>query len=203
MATAEEPPIFRVRRPIARKGVRLVSNIRGVVGIAVLTFGLGAARLFSKPHGASESERGRPTRSVPQTPATFGAIKLPSRLPASAEPEDRVERSVPSWPIGHRALPQPARLGAVEGWWTAGLAVTLCITGGGIALIRQLVPRRVCGFVRVVGRVSLSPRHALYVLRVGEQVLLIGTGPQGAPALISELDIPSETVLNHPEGANV
>jgi hypothetical protein len=36
--------------------------------------------------------------------------------------------------------------------------------------------------------VSLSPKHSVYLLRVGRRVLLVGAGPQGPPALISELD---------------
>jgi len=40
----------------------------------------------------------------------------------------------------------------------------------------------------VVSRTSLSPKHSVYVLRIGRRVLLVGTGPQGAPSLITELD---------------
>ena len=39
-----------------------------------------------------------------------------------------------------------------------------------------------------VSRVSLSPKHSVYLLRAGRRLLLVGAGPQGAPALISELD---------------
>jgi hypothetical protein len=39
----------------------------------------------------------------------------------------------------------------------------------------------------VVGRVSLSPRHSIFLVRAGERVLLIGTGNQGAPSLLGEL----------------
>ena len=46
--------------------------------------------------------------------------------------------------------------------------------------------------MQVVGRVSLSPKHAVYMLRVGQRMLLVGVGPAGAPALISELDDPAE-----------
>ena len=42
--------------------------------------------------------------------------------------------------------------------------------------------------MQVVGRVSLSPKHSVYLLRIGRRVLLVGAGPQGAPSLIAELD---------------
>ena len=38
------------------------------------------------------------------------------------------------------------------------------------------------------GRSSLSPRHAIHLVRVGDRTLILGTGPQGAPALLGELD---------------
>ncbi len=40
---------------------------------------------------------------------------------------------------------------------------------------------------------SLSPKHSVYLLRVGRRVLVVGAGPQGPPALIAELaDEPQE-----------
>ena len=42
--------------------------------------------------------------------------------------------------------------------------------------------------MKVIGRVSLSPKHSVYLLEVGQRRLLVGAGPQGSPALISELD---------------
>jgi hypothetical protein len=39
----------------------------------------------------------------------------------------------------------------------------------------------------VVGRLSLSSRHSIFVVRAGERVLLIGTGSQGAPSLLGDL----------------
>ena len=44
------------------------------------------------------------------------------------------------------------------------------------------------GRLQVISRVGLSPKHTVYLLRAGGRVLLVGTGPQGAPSLISELD---------------
>lgn len=49
------------------------------------------------------------------------------------------------------------------------------------------------GSLRVVGRVSLSPRHSIYMVRAGERVWLIGTGSQGAPTLLGELTAEAAT----------
>src|SRR5262249_51733085 len=43
------------------------------------------------------------------------------------------------------------------------------------------------GTLRVVGRTRISPRHTVYLLGVGDRVLIVGTGPQGAPSLLGEL----------------
>lgn len=71
------------------------------------------------------------------------------------------------------------------------LAIAAC---GGLAVAaRRLGPRAAAGSVQVVGRVSLSPKHSVYLLRVGQRVLLVGAGPQGPPALITELEeLPQE-----------
>jgi hypothetical protein len=48
--------------------------------------------------------------------------------------------------------------------------------------------------VHVVGRVSLSPKHSIFLVRAGRRTLLIGAGAQGAPTLLGELgeDEPAE-----------
>jgi flagellar biogenesis protein FliO len=47
---------------------------------------------------------------------------------------------------------------------------------------------RSAGPVRVLQRVPLEPRRALYLIAAGKRVLLIGSGDGGAPRLIAELD---------------
>jgi flagellar biosynthetic protein FliP len=44
------------------------------------------------------------------------------------------------------------------------------------------------GELEVVGRTSLGTRHAMYLVRVGERVLLVGAGNQGPPALLAEIE---------------
>jgi flagellar biogenesis protein FliO len=42
--------------------------------------------------------------------------------------------------------------------------------------------------VEVVQRVPLDARRALYVVRAGKRLLLVGMGETGAPTLVTELD---------------
>ena len=42
--------------------------------------------------------------------------------------------------------------------------------------------------VEVVQRVPLDSRRALYVVRAGKRLLLVGVGESGAPSLVAELD---------------
>ena len=70
----------------------------------------------------------------------------------------------------------------------AVIAVLLAIGGGLAAAARRISPRGGAAGLQVVSRVGLSPKHSVYLLRAGARVLLVGTGPQGAPSLISELD---------------
>jgi len=70
----------------------------------------------------------------------------------------------------------------------AGITLVLAVCGGVVAAARRFSSQGAAGEIRVVSRVSLSPKHTIYLLRVGRRVLLVGAGPQGAPSLISELD---------------
>jgi hypothetical protein len=82
------------------------------------------------------------------------------------------------------------------GWWlgTAGVALALALVGWGSVASRRYLPRGGSGplAVRVVGRASLSPRHSVYLVEVGGRVLIVATGPQGAPALLGELTDPAD-----------
>jgi flagellar biogenesis protein FliO len=50
----------------------------------------------------------------------------------------------------------------------------------------------------VLRRLALGPRTSLYVVRAGKRLLLIGTGNDGTPNLIAELD---QTVLEPEVGS--
>jgi flagellar biogenesis protein FliO len=80
-------------------------------------------------------------------------------------------------------------MGSDNGWsGMACVALALIVCGGAAVWARRLGPRAAAGAVQVIGRVSLSPKHSVYLLRVGRRVLVLGAGPQGPPALITELD---------------
>ena len=81
-----------------------------------------------------------------------------------------------------------------------GVTLTLAVLGGIVAASRRFLPQPAGVGMQVVGRVSLSPRHTVYMLRVGRRVLLVGAGPQGSPSLISELDDLGEIESEPPQG---
>lgn len=81
------------------------------------------------------------------------------------------------------------------GWWAGGVGVVAALAGfGGLGLVSKrlgLVPgghAAAPGGLKVIGRTSLSPRHSVYLLQAGDRVLIVGTGSQGAPSLLGELD---------------
>jgi flagellar biogenesis protein FliO len=81
----------------------------------------------------------------------------------------------------------------------------MVLAAGGAAAIaaRRLGPRAPAGAVQVVGRVSLSPRHSVFLVKVGRRVLVVGAGPQGPPALIAELeDLPQEPPASQQVGGS-
>jgi flagellar protein FliO/FliZ len=82
--------------------------------------------------------------------------------------------------------------GGSGGWWlgTAGMALALALVGGISLAARRLPARADAGPLQVVGRVSLSPRHSVVLLRAGDRVLIVGAGTQGPPALLGELTDP-------------
>ncbi len=90
--------------------------------------------------------------------------------------------------VARTAEPAPREPGS-SGWWlgSAGITLVLAICGAICVAARKYWPQESAGSVRVVGRVSLSSRHSIYLVRAGERVLLIGTGSQGAPSLLGEL----------------
>jgi hypothetical protein len=107
---------------------------------------------------------------------------------AAAIPAPRVE-------MGHPTA-RPAATGgggaASPGGWAGAAFVGLALIGAGAAawaLRGRAIAATPDGVAaRVVGRVALGPRHAAYLVRVADRVLVVGTGGGGAPALLAELD---------------
>lgn len=88
-----------------------------------------------------------------------------------------------------------------QGWWLGTGAALLVLAGAGALCLaaRGKAAGSTASRLQVLGRVHLPPRHALFLVRAGRRTLLIGTGPQGAPSLLGELDddeaeSPSESI---------
>jgi hypothetical protein len=153
------------------------------------------------PAGRTRPRRGGVERCRARTVCGMVAAGLLFAVPARADsdasaasPPQRSEVSRPSRHPWLRGDPGAARSVGGEAWWPgiAGITLLLAVCGGIAVVARRFGPRPAAGAVHVVGRVGLSPRHSVYLLRVGRKVLLVGTGPQGPPALITELDdVPS------------
>lgn len=146
---------------------------------AIATVALGLAALIELPALHAQTERRSP-------PLSIGGHE-PTADPAGH-------------PISYReGSGQPiAESSTSIGWWLGpvGIVLTLAAFGGlSLANRRGLLPtRRESGPLEVVGRVSLSARHAVYLLRTGDRVLIVGTGSQGPPTLLGELTDPAERV---------
>jgi hypothetical protein len=95
-------------------------------------------------------------------------------------------------PPSRGSTPRSALSGNSLGWWLGpvGIVVVLAAFGGLSMVLRKFPPRpQTAGReVQVVGRTALSPRHTIHMVRAGDRLLLIGTGPQGPPALLGEFD---------------
>lgn len=132
------------------------------------------------------------------TMARAGEDRLPPQLASAApalEPGAPPPRPFP--PRGSVVRRGGERSETTGGWWlgTAGIALALAVCGG-ISLATRGGWRwsqvSTAGTLRVVGRTSLSPRHTIHLLSVGRRVLIVGTGPQGAPSLLGELTDPDD-----------
>jgi len=144
--------------------------------------------------------RSRRFRSLPPVVAATLAAALALAHPVPARGDQRNE------PAGARKLAPPrgasagpqeaARADGPAGWWlgTAGVAAALALCGWASVAARRYRPAGAAGStaLRVVGRTSLSPKHAVYLLDVNGRVLVVGTGPQGPPALLAELTEPDD-----------
>jgi flagellar protein FliO/FliZ len=126
---------------------------------------------------------------------TIGAVVVDSTTALADTPVTPIERSKPGDPSVLRSFLKGSRSNRPDSldtsWWgMAGITLALAVCGGIYAGCRRFLPQNAVAAmqVQVVGRVSLSPKHTVYLLRVGRRALLVGAGPQGAPSLITELD---------------
>ncbi len=129
--------------------------------------------------------------------AALGLALAP--IPSLAE-DDPPALALPRPPVDSR-LVVPKRPASTPGspsgpgsWWlgTAGIAAALAVFGGASLASKRFLPGRDSGPLRVVGRTALSPKQSVYLLRVGDRVLILGAGPQGPPSTLGEVTDPAE-----------
>jgi flagellar protein FliO/FliZ len=122
----------------------------------------------------------------------------PPRVASAAPALERGAPPARPFPPRRSIVPRGAeRPEGTGNWWlgTAGIALALAVCGGISVATRRggLWPQAAAGTsLRVVGRASLSPRHTVHLLSIGQRVLIVGTGPQGAPSLLGELTDPDD-----------
>jgi flagellar biogenesis protein FliO len=152
----------------------------------------------SQPFATNGQILATSTPALPTATAILASIlprasSAPSEWPARVEANNNKGRASAARPASSpwlsRLSRKPPGAGS-DSWWLimGGMALALAVWGGVTILSRRFAPRGASGAFQVVGRVSLSPKHTVYLLRVGQRVLLVGTGPQGAPSLLGELD---------------
>jgi flagellar biogenesis protein FliO len=123
------------------------------------------------------------TREVEKT-----ALAVPTGVPVPRPSGHRFWPGLNPTTASEATGPAPATTGA-SGWWvsSAGIALVLAICGVVCLVAKKHWPRESVGLLQVIGRVSLSPRQSIVLVRAGKRVLLIGTGTSGAPSLLGEL----------------
>ncbi len=177
-----------------------------IAGLAAVLFAAFPHAFAAVPH-PRDAIIGPP---FPTSPAQFpaGAVVATSNSPAHTEAQPgtparpeapgRAAGARPAGPPWLNRLSRKSQAAGPDGWWLGmgGMALALAICGAIGIVARRFSPRAANGAIQVVGRVSLSPKHTVYLLRVGQRVLLVGAGPQGAPALLGELDDLSEASPN-------
>lgn len=127
-----------------------------------------------------------PTRLILMTLVlTLGAAAASPAQDAGADDRAKGSRTV----AGERA--KKASTGpASQAWWLGTIVMILALGGAGAvcAAARKQCSAGATVKLQVVGRVQLPPRHAVYAVKAGGRTLLIGTGPQGGPTFLGELD---------------
>ena len=89
--------------------------------------------------------------------------------------------------------PDPSETAAVApngSWWfgPAGIVLALIAVAGlsWLAKGRFTVSSLETGGLRVIARTALSSKHTLHTVKVGERILIVGTGVGGPPALLAD-----------------
>jgi len=128
--------------------------------------------------------------------------------PSYAEPADAVgpETRVGEFLGATGEAAKDRQAGRPASPWTvllklsAYVAVVLALSLGALILYRRWLPTRgklaAAGWVRVLGRASLTPRHSVFVVRCGKRVIAVGISRERMTFLgeLGEDEVVSETV---------
>jgi flagellar protein FliO/FliZ len=184
-------------RSSCRGSLRLCKRLVGVIGIWSLFVVVNVQANTDAPARSGES-------GLPEIVAAVAgsAVGNGSLSPPSAEPVVPVDQPRPSRSWKPRRIASTAYSSGSDAWYweMGGIVLVLAVCGGLVAAARRFLPQGAAGELQVLSRVSLSPKHSIYMLRAGRRVLLLGAGPQGAPVLISELDDFPENPPTVPQG---
>ena len=177
--------------------------LRAALGLAVvLTLGFAVDALVLVTTRSRADAAAPAAVDQARQPAQSRASEDRALLPVRGQSDVREDGPQASRAAILRRLAKGARPGGSDSWSLAmvGITLALAVCGGTIAVGRRFLPQGAGVGMQVVGRVSLSPKHTVYLLRVGRRVLLVGAGPQGSPSLISELDDLAENEPEPPRG---
>ena len=184
--------------PMPRACCRRRNLREGLALTALLAVGLMAGTIVSEQAWAGKApaavvEGRQPVVAAAPSSTTAEPEGEPS--PSHAESHSQDNGTQPSRSLIPRRLSSNTRSRGSDGWYLgmAGITLALAVCGGLVASARRFFPQGAGTGVQIVSRVNLSPKHTVYLLRIGRRVLLVGAGPQGPPSLITELDDPAES----------
>jgi|GEM_PF-1011381 len=132
-----------------------------------------------------EAGQAPPTASI-QPPTS--SVRSRSASDSDTDAHSQADRPFPPRSSSTRKSSKRSEL--TTGWWfgTGGIAIALAVCGGLSLAARKYLPGRdPSTLLRVIARTHLSSKHSVYLLEVGDRVLIVGTGAQGAPSLLGEL----------------
>jgi len=143
-------------------------------------------------------------RAKPPLPLLALLLAAALVAPAAASAQDSPEPATDARPIRDTEAARRSRSSSstpgTPGWWMGTAFMVAVLGAAGVVCIAA--KRQTTGGpsikLQVVGRVALPPKHAVFAVRAGGRTLLIGTGPQGAPTLLGELDEEADEELSAP-----
>ena len=165
----------------SRRRQRVLRAVLGLAIILALGFAADAIVLVTTHAHADAADMPDAVANHPRSPSTSaGAISGDSPRSSLAKPEAPSDEPRTSRAMLFRRWPTAVAQGTSDSWSLTmiGITVTLAIFGGLVAASRRFLPQQAGVAMQVVGRVSLSPRHTVYMLRVGTGFCSSGPGPR-------------------------